>query len=163
MNTNVAYNFYIWFYNLKLNYFTFPDEWSPFHMIRYTTTQDKNNVPTSSHCILPKPLAKPTIKTPSSPVKGWFFWSTRCLKFIYVIIRGGWICGTCNKWRYKKTYSQNSSTGVVVLLCLWNSSTVWLEIVIWFAVSLSDPSKHVGWLQLRPSLKNILFKNWDQW
>ena len=64
---------------------TFPDEWSPFQIMRQTTTHDKNRVPTSSHCIPPSPLASPTINVPFSPafrsIKGWFFCNTRCLEY----------------------------------------------------------------------------------
>ena len=54
-------------------------------MIRYTTTQDKKSVPTSSQFIAPRPSAIPTIKVPLTPpmsrsTKGWFFLNTRCLK-----------------------------------------------------------------------------------
>ena len=80
---------------------TFPEECRPFQIIRYTTTHDRNNVPTSSQLTAPKPLARPTNKVPFVPIdsskNGSFFLSTRCLQFIFVVL----VITKCLKYQNK--------------------------------------------------------------
>ena len=43
--------------------------------------------------------------------------------------------------------SQNSSTGVLVMLCWWKVVVVWLAISSWLAVELSEGRKQAGVFQ----------------
>ena len=79
---------------------TFPDECNPFQIIRYTTTHDRNKVPTNSQFTAPNPLARPTNKVPFTPISasqtGSFFLNTRCLKFYYRMIDNSMNYGISN-------------------------------------------------------------------